>query len=92
METVSYLSIIRRRLWILLLVPVLAVGVVVAWELRRPPQYSATATVAAPAAVGGPSTNQYSGVNAPRAFVVRQQPSSTSDRLVETGGSTHGDR
>jgi capsular polysaccharide biosynthesis protein len=82
METVSYLSIIRRRLWILLLVPVLAVGVVVAWELRRPPQYSATATVAAPAVVGGPSTNQYSGVNAPRAFVADFSGAVTSPMIV----------
>ena len=82
METVSYLSIIRRRLWILVLVPVLAVGAVVAWELRRPPQYSATATVAAPAAVGGPSTNQYSGVNAPRAFVADFSGAVTSPMIV----------
>ena len=82
METVSYLSIIRRRLWVLVLVPVLAVGAVVAWELRRPPQYSATATVAAPAAVGGPSTNQYSGVNAPRAFVADFSGAVTSPMIV----------
>jgi capsular polysaccharide biosynthesis protein len=82
METVSYLSIIRRRLWILVLVPVLAVGAVVAWELRRPPQYSATATVAAPAAVSGPSTNQYSGANAPRAFVADFSGAVTSPMIV----------
>jgi capsular polysaccharide biosynthesis protein len=82
METVSYLSIIRRRLWVLVLVPVLAVGAVVAWELRQPPRYSATATVAAPAVVGGPSTNQYSGVNAPRAFVADFSGAVTSPMIV----------
>lgn len=82
METVSYLSIIRRRLWILLVVPLLAVGAVVAWELRQPPRYSATATVAAPAVVGGPSTNQYSGVNAPRAFVADFSGAVTSPLIV----------
>ena len=82
METVSYLSIIRRRLWILLLVPLLAVGAVVAWQLRQPPQYSATATVAAPAAVGGPNTNQYSGANAPRAFVADFSGAVTSPMIV----------
>jgi capsular polysaccharide biosynthesis protein len=81
-ETVSYLSIIRRRLWILLVVPLLAVGAVVAWELRQPPRYSATATVAAPAVVGGPSTNQYSGVNAPRAFVADFSGAVTSPLIV----------
>lgn len=82
METANYLSIIRRRLWILLVVPLLAVGAVVAWELRQPPRYSATATVAAPAAVGGPSTNQYSGVNAPRAFVADFSGAVTSPLIV----------
>jgi capsular polysaccharide biosynthesis protein len=82
METVSYLSIIRRRLWILLLVPLLAVGVVVAWELRQPPQYSATATIAAPAVIGGPGTNQYSGANAPRAFVADFSGAVTSPMIV----------
>jgi capsular polysaccharide biosynthesis protein len=82
METVSYLSIIRRRLWILLVVPLLAVGAVAAWELRQPPKYSATATVAAPAAVGGPSTNQYSGANAPRAFVADFSGAVTSPLIV----------
>jgi capsular polysaccharide biosynthesis protein len=81
-ETANYLSIIRRRLWILLVVPLLAVGAVVAWELRQPPRYSATATVAAPAAVGGPSTNQYSGVNAPRAFVADFSGAVTSPLIV----------
>jgi capsular polysaccharide biosynthesis protein len=93
METVSYLSIIRRRLWILLLVPLLAVGAVVAWELRQPPQYSATATIAAPAVVGGPATNQYSGANAPRAFVADFSGAVTSPMILnhvaeKTGAAT----
>jgi capsular polysaccharide biosynthesis protein len=82
METASYLRMFRRRLWILFLVPLLAVGVVVAWELKQPPTYRATATVAAPAAVGGSNTNQYSGPNAPRAFVADFTGVVTSSLIV----------
>src|SRR5215208_4866059 len=52
-EISEYLRIIWRRLWILLLVPLLAGGVVAAQVLREPTKYDATATVAAPAVVGG---------------------------------------
>ena len=60
MEISDYLHIIRRRLWILILVPLLAGGVVAALVLRQPLKYDATATVAAPAVVGGQSTNHAS--------------------------------
>lgn len=82
MEIDSYLGAIRRRLWILVLVPLLAAGTVIAWELLRPPSYQATATVAAPAVVGGPNTNQYSGTNAPRAFVADFSGALTSPLIV----------
>jgi capsular polysaccharide biosynthesis protein len=92
MEINSYLAAIRRRLWILIVVPLLAVAVVVAWDLRQPPEYQATATIAAPAVVGGSTTNQYSGANAPRAFVADFSAAVTSPLIVdqvakETGAS-----
>ncbi len=69
MEISEYLRIIRRRLWILILIPLLAGGAVAALLLSQPKTYAATATVAAPALVGGSQTNQYSGANGTRAFV-----------------------
>jgi uncharacterized protein involved in exopolysaccharide biosynthesis len=81
-EIDSYLGAMRRRLWILILVPLLAAGAVIAWELRQSPDYQATATVAAPAAVGGAATNQYSGANAPRAFVADFSGAITSPLIV----------
>jgi capsular polysaccharide biosynthesis protein len=81
-EIDNYLGAIRRRLWILVLVPLLAASAVIAWELLRPPGYQATATVAAPAVVGGPTTNQYSGTNAPRAFVADFSGALTSPLIV----------
>jgi capsular polysaccharide biosynthesis protein len=92
MEINSYLAAIRRRLWILIVVPALAVAAVVAWDLRQPPEYQATATIAAPAVVGGSATNQYSGANAPRAFVADFSAAVTSplivDRVAEETGAS----
>jgi uncharacterized protein involved in exopolysaccharide biosynthesis len=81
-EISDYLRIIWRRLWILLLVPLLAGGVVAFLVLRAPVNYDATATVAAPAVVGGTSTNQYSGSTGPKAFVANFVASITSPRIV----------
>ena len=82
MEISDYLRIIWRRLWILLLVPLLAGGVVAAQVLREPPKYDATATVAAPAVVGGQNTNQYSGSTGPKAFVSNFVAAIGSPRIV----------
>jgi capsular polysaccharide biosynthesis protein len=81
-EISDYLRIIWRRLWILILVPLLAGGVVAALVLRQPPKYDATATVAAPAVVGGQNTNQYSGSTGPRTFVSNFVAAITSPRIV----------
>jgi capsular polysaccharide biosynthesis protein len=81
-EISDYLRIIWRRLWILILVPLLAGGAVVALVLREPPKYDATATVAAPAVVGGQNTNQYSGSTGPKAFVSNFVAAITSTRIV----------
>ncbi len=69
LEISDYLRIIRRRLWILILVPLLAGGAVAALQLRQPTTYAATATVAAPALVGGSQNNQYTGASGAKAFV-----------------------
>jgi capsular polysaccharide biosynthesis protein len=81
-EISDYLRIIWRRLWILILVPLLAGGAVAALVLRAPPKYDATATVAAPAVVGGQNTNQYSGSTGPKAFVSNFVAAITSTRIV----------
>jgi capsular polysaccharide biosynthesis protein len=68
-EIRDYLTIVGRRVWIAALVPLLAGCVVTALVLRQPPQYRATATVAAPGAVGGDTATQYGGANGPKLFV-----------------------
>ena len=82
MEISDYLRIIWRRLWILILVPLLAGGAVAALVLREPAKYDATATVAAPAVVGGQSANQYSGSTGPKTFVSNFVAAITSPRIV----------
>ena len=69
MEVRDYLKIVRRRLWIAVLVPLLAGGVVTALVLKQAPRYQATATVAAPGVVGGDATTQYGGATGPKLFV-----------------------
>jgi len=68
MEIKDHLALIRRRLWILLLVPLLAGGATVALVLRQAQTYHATATVAVPGVVGG-QDGQFSGSTGNRAFV-----------------------
>ena len=67
MEIVDYLRIARRRLWILILVPLLAAGGAVALVLQSPPSYSATGYLSTAAIVGGP-TNKYTGTKAASDF------------------------
>jgi capsular polysaccharide biosynthesis protein len=87
-EIVDYLQVIRRRLWILVLVPLLAGGTVAGLVLAAGPRYRATATVAAPALVGG-QASQYSGSNGPRAFVANFTAAVTSPRIVgQVAGET----
>ena len=83
MEIADYLRIIRRRVWILLLLPLIAGGAVAALVLNAPAKYHATATVAAPALIGGPSSNQYSGSNGPRTFVANFTAAVTSSRILD---------
>lgn len=69
MEIIDYLRVARRRLWVLILVPLLAGGITAAIILHQPTQYTATATVAPPALVGGSAGNQYTGSQAVSQYV-----------------------
>jgi capsular polysaccharide biosynthesis protein len=82
-EIDNYLRVIRRRLWILLLVPLLAAGGVTAWLLRQPQQYEATATVAAPTVLGTSTVSPYSGGGGSKAFVADFRAAITSPLIVD---------
>lgn len=87
MEISDYLRVIWRRLWILVLVPLLAGGIVTSMVLREPPKYTATADVAAPSVVGGGS-GQYSGPNGIKAFVANFTAMVVSPQVVNQVAKT----
>src|SRR2546423_10092667 len=68
MEIKDHLALIRRRLWIIILVPLLAAGATVGLVLQQPQTYSATATVAVPGVIGG-QDGQFSGATGHKAFL-----------------------
>ncbi|WP_326559821.1 Wzz/FepE/Etk N-terminal domain-containing protein [Micromonospora sp. NBC_01796] len=82
MEIVDYLRVARRRLWVLVGVPVLATGAAAGIVLLAPQQYSGTAYVAAPALVGGAAGTQYSGTQAANQFVAAFGAAVTSPRVL----------
>jgi capsular polysaccharide biosynthesis protein len=61
MEIRDYLRIIRRRFWIVLLVPLVAAGSVLFLSLGSPARYAATARVAARSLLGDPLSPYVSG-------------------------------
>jgi capsular polysaccharide biosynthesis protein len=89
-ELYDYLTAIRRRLWIVLVVPLLAGGIVAAFVLTGPTMYQSTATVAAPALVGGTGSSQYGGSNGFDAFVANFTAAVTSPRILTKVAQTTG--
>ncbi|MGH2704212.1 MAG: hypothetical protein ACRDJ4_03715 [Actinomycetota bacterium] len=82
MEISDYLFIVRRRLLILVVLP-LIVGAAVFWRIQtRPTRFVATATVAATSLVGG-SNSQYGGSFGIRAFVANFIAATTSSPIVD---------
>jgi uncharacterized protein involved in exopolysaccharide biosynthesis len=68
MEIKDHLALIRRRLWLVVLVPLLAAVATAGLVLRQPQEYVATATVAVPGLVGGQDP-QFGGSTGNKAFV-----------------------
>jgi capsular polysaccharide biosynthesis protein len=81
MEIRDYVGTLRRRIWILILPPILAGAAVLAMAASTPAEYRATATVAAPALIGASDT-PYAGPNGPKSFVSDFTAMATSDRIV----------
>ncbi len=83
METVDYLRVARKRLLILIGLPVLAAVVAAAVVLLTPPRYAVTAYVAAPALVGGVAAQQYTGTQAANQFVAAFAAAATSPKVID---------
>jgi uncharacterized protein involved in exopolysaccharide biosynthesis len=76
MEIVDYLKAARRRAWLLILIPLLSAGAAAGLVLSQPQGYTSTATVDAPALVGG-MTSQYTGAQGVIQFVANFQATAT---------------
>jgi capsular polysaccharide biosynthesis protein len=89
-ELRDYVAILRRRLTVILMVPALALLAVAGYTVIKPKQFQATATVAAPALVGGVNANQYSGANGLKAFVANFSAAVTSQPILrQAEADTH---
>lgn len=89
MEIIDYLRIARRRLWILILIPLLAAAGAVALVLLTPASYSATATLSSTALVGGTS-NQFSGPQAASSFAAAYTSSATGPAVLSAASDDTG--
>ncbi|NBE84129.1 Wzz/FepE/Etk N-terminal domain-containing protein [Micromonospora rubida] len=83
MEIVDYLRVARRRLWVLVGVPVVATAVAALVVLLGPQRYTATSYVAAPALVGGTAAQQYTGTQAANQFAAAFAAAVTSPQVVD---------
>lgn len=83
MEIADYLRVARRRLWVLLGVPLLAAAVTAYLVMAAPTQYTATSTVSAPALIGGSTSNQYTGAQAVNQFVAQFQATANTPAVLD---------
>jgi hypothetical protein len=94
MEILDYLKAIGRRFWVLVLVPLIAGILPLAWFLLRPAQHAARATVIPTSLVGGVRSNQYRGSDADKFFANNVAGALKTNTLIsevsqQTGVSTH---
>jgi Chain length determinant protein len=82
-EIVDYLRVARRRLWVLLGVPLAAALAVGLFIGLSPQRYTATCYVAAPALVGGAAAQQYTGTQAASQFVAAFKAAVTSPKVLD---------
>jgi uncharacterized protein involved in exopolysaccharide biosynthesis len=80
-EIVDYLSIARRRRWVLILVPLLSLVAALGYVFLKPANYSATATVVSPSLVGT-SYSQFSGPQSISQFVSAMSASAIDPAVV----------
>ena len=86
MEIVDYLGVARRRIWILVLIPLIAVLAAAGFELLSARTYSATATVSTQALVGGPNST-FSGTQGVNQFVAAFSATATGPATLAAAAS-----
>ena len=83
METVDYLGTARKRLPILVGIPVLAALVATLVVLLTPAKFAVTTYVAAPALIGGVAAQQFAGQQAANQFVAAFAAAATSPKVID---------
>ncbi len=81
MEIIDYLRIVRKRIALFLIVPLLAGGAAAAYVLSQPTTYTATATVSSATLVGGNSV--FTGPQATSQFVAAYSAAATGPQVVQ---------
>jgi capsular polysaccharide biosynthesis protein len=89
MEIVDYLSVARRRIWILVLIPLVAVVATAGFELLSARTYSATATVSTQALVGGPNST-FAGTQGASQFVAAFSATATGPATLAAASRESG--
>lgn len=83
MEIADYLRIARRRLWVLILIPLVAGTAATAYVLQSPIEYSAEATLSTTSFVGG-TNDQYTGTQAAGQFAAAFTATATGPAVLAT--------
>jgi uncharacterized protein involved in exopolysaccharide biosynthesis len=81
MEIIDYLRVARGRLWVLILIPLLAAALAAAYVLIPSTTYSAAATVSSNGLVGGP-TGPFTGSQGTSQFVAAFTASATGPAVL----------
>lgn len=89
MEIADYLRIARRRLWVLILIPLVAGAAATAYVLQSPIEYSAEATLSTTSFVGGPD-DQYTGTQAAGQFAAAFTATASGPGVLATASQETG--
>jgi capsular polysaccharide biosynthesis protein len=83
MEIIDYFRAIGRRFWVLVLVPLVAGLVPLAYFFVRPAQFAGRALISPTALIGGGNADLYSGTDAEKRFNNDVKAAVTTKRLID---------
>jgi capsular polysaccharide biosynthesis protein len=89
MEIVDYLQVAKRRLRVLILIPVIATLAAVAYVVLAPVTYTANATVSTSTLVGAP-WSQYTGPQGVNQFAAEFKATATSPTVLDAAAAASG--
>src|SRR3954463_7627352 len=90
MEILDYFKTIGRRFWVLVLVPLIAGFLPLAWFVLRPAQYAAHATVIPTSLVGGVRSNHSRGPEPDKFFDNNVRAALKTNALINQAGQQPG--